>query len=164
MTESDRDPGRRRFEQVWNQKRCEAIAEMLAPDAVLHDCGSNSFGPEGFYPFFNRICSALSDMRVKVQDTLAEGDKMCVRWAAIGRSYRRRTGDGSYGRDYSRHRHIDPARLRRPHCGGLAELGHARNDGADQWSQQSGDLHRIESTAQAKPPTLHVDRAGGVAF
>jgi hypothetical protein len=28
---------------------------MLAPDAVVHDGGVNTLGPDGFYPFFDRM-------------------------------------------------------------------------------------------------------------
>ena len=90
MTESERDLGRRWFEEVWNKGRREAIAEMLAPDSVLHEAGADSVGPEGFYPFFDRLNAALSDIRVTVHDTLAEGDRVCIRWSCAGRH----TGDG----------------------------------------------------------------------
>jgi len=53
MTEPERDLGRRWFEEVWNQKRREAIAEMLLPESVIHDGGIDSTGPEGFIPSSN---------------------------------------------------------------------------------------------------------------
>jgi predicted ester cyclase len=90
MTQSERDLGRRWFEQVWNQGRREAIAEMVAPDAVIHDGNIDASGPEGFYPFYDRLRAALSEIHVNVQDTFAEGDKLCVRWSCTGKH----TGDG----------------------------------------------------------------------
>jgi hypothetical protein len=53
MTEQERDLGRRWFEEVWNRGRRDAIAEMLSPDSVLHEAGSDSIRPEGFYPLFD---------------------------------------------------------------------------------------------------------------
>ena len=85
MTESERDLGRRWFEEVWNRGKREAIAEMLAPDAVVHDGGIDSTGPDGFYPFFDRISAAFSDLHVTVDDTIAEGDKVCVRWSCTAK-------------------------------------------------------------------------------
>jgi hypothetical protein len=64
MTEEDRGLGTRWFEEVWNKGRREVIAEMLAPDAVLHEGGVDSVGPEGFYPFFDRLRAAFSELRV----------------------------------------------------------------------------------------------------
>ena len=90
MTESERDLGRRWFEEVWNQRRREAIAELLAPEAVIHDGGIDTGGPQGFYPFFDRLCAALSNLHVNVEETIAEGDKVCVRWSCTAKH----TGDG----------------------------------------------------------------------
>ena len=85
MTEQERDLGRRWFEEVWNKGRREAIAEMMAPEGVLHDGAVDSVGPGGFYPFFERISATLSGVRVTVHDTIAEGDRVCVRWSATGK-------------------------------------------------------------------------------
>jgi steroid delta-isomerase-like uncharacterized protein len=54
---------------------------MLAPDAVLHEGNEDSVGPEGFYAFFDRLSAAFSEFRVTVHDTIAEGDKVCLRWS-----------------------------------------------------------------------------------
>ncbi len=80
MTELERSLGTRWFEEVWNKGRRAAIAEMLAPDGVLHEGGTDCVGPEGFYPFFDRLNAAFSEFRVTVHDTIAEGDRVCVRW------------------------------------------------------------------------------------
>lgn len=81
MTQDARDLGMRWFEEVWNKGRREAIAEMLAPNGVLHDGEVDSLGPHGFYPFFDRMQATLSEIRVTVHDIIAEGDRACVRWS-----------------------------------------------------------------------------------
>jgi predicted ester cyclase len=90
MTDHERNLGKRWFEEVWNKGRREAIAEMLAPEAVVHDGEIDTSGAEGFYPFYDRLQATLSDIHVEVEDTIAEGDKLCVRWLCTGRH----TGDG----------------------------------------------------------------------
>jgi predicted ester cyclase len=85
MTESERGLGRRWFELVWNQGRREAIAELLSPDAVVHDGGTDTTGPEGFYPFYDRLRATFSKLHVHVEDTFADGDKLCVRWSCTGK-------------------------------------------------------------------------------
>lgn len=90
MTESERELGKRWFEQVWNQGRREAIAEMMAPETVLHDGERTTIGPSGFYSFFDRMRTTFSDMHVNVEDTIAEGDKLCIRWECTCRH----TGEG----------------------------------------------------------------------
>src|SRR5579872_6315660 len=73
MTELDRGLGKRWFEEVWNKRRREAIAEMLAPRAVLHEGNEECVGPEGFYPFFDRLTAAFSEFHVTVHETIADG-------------------------------------------------------------------------------------------
>src|SRR5262249_35846299 len=90
MTDEERDLGRRWFEEVWNKGRREAIDEMLAPEGVIHDGGTDTVGPEGFYPFFDRLNATFSEFHVHVEDSIAEGDKICVRWSCTAKH----TGDG----------------------------------------------------------------------
>jgi len=81
MASTADDLGRRWFEEVWNRGRREAIAEMIAPDGVIHDGATDSTGPEGFYPFFDRMHETFSDIRLTLEDTIAESDAACVRWS-----------------------------------------------------------------------------------
>ncbi len=90
MNESERQLGQRWFEQVWNQGQRQAIGEMIRPDAVLHEGGLDSVGPEGFYPFYDRMIATFSEIHVTVEDTIAENDKLCVRWSFTAKH----TGDG----------------------------------------------------------------------
>jgi predicted ester cyclase len=90
MEQIDRELGKRWFDEVWNKQRREAISEMLSPHSVMHEGGASSQGPEGFYPFFDRMQATFSDLHVTVHDTLAEGDKLCIRWSCT----MKHTGDG----------------------------------------------------------------------
>jgi len=81
MSEDERDIGRRWFEEVWNKGRRDAIPEMLAPDAVLHEAGVDSVGPDGFYPLFDRFHAAMEQIHITVHETIAEGDRLCIRWS-----------------------------------------------------------------------------------
>src|SRR5579872_4237340 len=90
MTDSERELGRRWFEEIWNQRRREAIAEMLAPEGVIHDGGVDTVGPHGFYPFFDRLNAAFSDLHVTVEDSIASDNKICVRWSCTAKH----TGSG----------------------------------------------------------------------
>jgi steroid delta-isomerase-like uncharacterized protein len=81
MNKADVDFGTRWFEEVWNKKRREAIAEMVAPNAAFHEGGQTVYGPEGFYPFFDRMQAAFSDARATVHQTIAQDDTICIRWS-----------------------------------------------------------------------------------
>jgi steroid delta-isomerase-like uncharacterized protein len=81
MSEANKALAKRWFEKVWNEGRRETIREILAPDAVIQDGGDASVGPEGFYPFFDRMHAAFSDIHVTIHDAISEHDKVCVRWS-----------------------------------------------------------------------------------
>jgi steroid delta-isomerase-like uncharacterized protein len=81
MTEKERNLGSLWFEEVWNKRRRDAIAELLAHDAVIHDGGKDASGPEGFYQFYDLMQAAFSNLHVTVLDTIAERDRVCVRWS-----------------------------------------------------------------------------------
>ena len=80
MAETARDLGRRWFDEVWNQGRREAIAEIMTPECVVHDGATDSTGPQGFYPFFDRMNATFSEIQLVVEDTIAERDAACIRW------------------------------------------------------------------------------------
>jgi predicted ester cyclase len=81
MSEANKQLVKRWFEEVWNKGRREAIPEILAPDAEIRESGEIVKGPEGFYPFFDRMQAAFSDIHVTFQDAIAEADMVCLRWS-----------------------------------------------------------------------------------
>ena len=85
MSEANKALVKRWFEEVWNNKRRDAIAEILAPDAVIDESGVKSVGPEGFYPYFDRMHKAFSEIHVKPHHVIAEGDIVCMRWSCTSR-------------------------------------------------------------------------------
>ena len=90
MSQTSKQLARRWFEEVWNKQRREAIAEMLLPDSVVHEGAETARGPEGFYPFFDRMQASFSEIHIAIDDAVAEGDKVCVRWSCS----MRHTGSG----------------------------------------------------------------------
>jgi len=87
--EANKALARRWFEEVWNKGRAEAIAEMLAPDGVVHglsdDPANPLRGPEEFLPFHAKFREAFPGINVIVEDTIAEGDKVAVRASVRGK-------------------------------------------------------------------------------
>jgi steroid delta-isomerase-like uncharacterized protein len=73
---------RRWFEEVWNQRRPEAVTEMMAEDCINHglsEDGQPLHGAAGFLPFHKQFREAFNDIKVVVEDILAEGDRVAVR-------------------------------------------------------------------------------------
>src|SRR5436305_10879701 len=76
------------FEEVWNKKNPDAVAEMMAEDCIaygLNDAGGNAVrGHEGFRALHQGFVSAYPDLKVTVEDTLADGDKVAARCTVTG--------------------------------------------------------------------------------
>jgi predicted ester cyclase len=74
---------RRWFEEVWNQKRDDTMDEMLSPTcAGLMEGKGEIESAEAFKAARARLLAAFPDLCLTVEDTVAEGDKVVVRWVA----------------------------------------------------------------------------------
>ena len=92
MSESNIQLFKRWFEEVWNQRRTTTITELFAPNGVSHgvdENGADLIGPAAFIPFYERFLGAFPDMKLKIEDAIADGDKVLIRWSAT----MRHTGD-----------------------------------------------------------------------
>jgi len=87
--EENKELIRRWFEEVWNKGRADAIAEMMAEDAVAHGLSDDDAkplrGPQGFLPFHAQFREAFPNIEVVVEDTIAEGDRVVARCAVRGK-------------------------------------------------------------------------------
>lgn len=94
MTEQHDTLAHRWFEEVWNKGRAEAIDEMFACEGIAHGLadqeGKELCGPEGYKPSFESFRNAFPDIRVIVEDTVTEGDKVAARCRVEGTH----TGEG----------------------------------------------------------------------
>jgi steroid delta-isomerase-like uncharacterized protein len=73
---------RRWFDEVWTRGNASAIDELLATHAVAHGLGDDLHGPEGFKPFHAAYRDAFPDVSIAIDDIVAEGDMVAVRWTA----------------------------------------------------------------------------------
>ena len=71
------------FEEVWNKRRAEAIREMVTEDLVVHGLsdaqGEVIKGVKEFDRFHSQFVNAFPNIQVKVEDLIAEGDKVAAR-------------------------------------------------------------------------------------
>lgn len=74
---------KRWFKEVWDKGRVEAIDEMYHPKGRAHGLTEGGtkplLGPNAFKPFHAKLRAALPDVKIKVVDAIAEGDKVVVR-------------------------------------------------------------------------------------
>jgi steroid delta-isomerase-like uncharacterized protein len=72
----------------WNMAR---VDEVVSAQFISHDWPeSGPRGPEAFRDYYSAIRSALPDARYEVDDLIAEGDRVVVRWRLLG------THEGSF--------------------------------------------------------------------
>jgi steroid delta-isomerase-like uncharacterized protein len=81
---------RRWFEEVWNARSDSAIDELMSADSHGHVEGGDVRGPDGFREMRNMFFAALPDVRIIIEDILASGERVAVRWRAEGTH----TGEG----------------------------------------------------------------------
>jgi steroid delta-isomerase-like uncharacterized protein len=76
----------RRFWGVWEEGNIDLVDELLAPDYVNHTPASpdQPTGPEGVKGVVTMFRSAIPDLRVVVEDMIAEGEKVAVRYTLEG--------------------------------------------------------------------------------
>jgi steroid delta-isomerase-like uncharacterized protein len=72
------------MDEIWNQRRDEVIDELMHADAVGHMEGGDADGPEGFRRARAEFLDALPDLRIDVEDSVAEGDQVVLRWRVTG--------------------------------------------------------------------------------
>ena len=82
-TEVHRALAIRWFRQVWNERRTETIDELFAPGGIGHT-ESGDQGPDEFKQARVGLLDALPDIQIEVEDTIAEGSNVVVRWRARG--------------------------------------------------------------------------------
>jgi steroid delta-isomerase-like uncharacterized protein len=82
--EENKDLARRSWEMLVNQQNPDAIDELYTPNFVWHEPDEDIQGPEEARRFLGMYLSAFPDMRVSVEDEIAEGDKVVTRWTIRG--------------------------------------------------------------------------------
>lgn len=85
-TEENKDIIRRYFDEIWNQKKVEALAELISENALGHDATSTEpvIGFENIKQVVILFHRAFSDLQVPLYDMIAEDDKVVARWGLRG--------------------------------------------------------------------------------
>jgi steroid delta-isomerase-like uncharacterized protein len=86
MTEANKAITRRSVEEIFNEGRLEVADELYAPDFVGYDPAlpEPMKGPEGIKQQAAGYRAASSDLRVTIDDEIAEGERVVTRWTARG--------------------------------------------------------------------------------
>jgi steroid delta-isomerase-like uncharacterized protein len=82
MSDKNKELVRRWFEQVWNQKSEAAIDEMFSPQGKAYGFPEpDSVADAAAFKRLHRdFCGAFPDLHFTLDDVVAEGDLVAVRW------------------------------------------------------------------------------------
>ena len=72
------------FEDNWNRRRDDVVDELLAAEAVGHMEGGDVCGRDEFRAVRAALLGAIPDLRLTIEDTLADGNQVAVRWRVDG--------------------------------------------------------------------------------
>jgi steroid delta-isomerase-like uncharacterized protein len=84
MSEENKALARRGWEEVVNEKNLDALEEFYAPDVVWHELAQDIQGLEQARQFASTFFEAFPDIRITVEDMIAEGDKVVTRYTIRG--------------------------------------------------------------------------------
>ena len=85
-TEQNKAISRRADEELFNDGNLDVADELFAADFLYHDPTSGEAwrGPEGVKRYVRMFRTAFPDLRLTVEDQVAEGDNVAYRWTAHG--------------------------------------------------------------------------------
>jgi steroid delta-isomerase-like uncharacterized protein len=87
MSEENKALVRRYFEEVWAKGNLDLIDELFTTNFVRHGPSSTEGevrGLEGFKALVTMYRTAFPDLRIPIEDLIAEGNRVVTRWTARG--------------------------------------------------------------------------------
>jgi steroid delta-isomerase-like uncharacterized protein len=91
--EENKAETRRAIKEFWNQGNMELLDEFWAPNYVNHDPSNPEVRDlEGFKQWVITVRNAFPDLNVTIDDLIAEGNKVVLRWSFRG------THKGEFGK------------------------------------------------------------------
>ena len=86
MSEANKNVVRRLFEEVWNKGNLQVADELFASTYVHHDPSSPDLGrgPESEKKRAMLYRTAFPDLRLTIEDIIAEAETVTARWSCTG--------------------------------------------------------------------------------
>ena len=84
--EQNKALARRYIEDAWNQADASAMDQLVAGDYAIHDPGTpgRTGTPVGEKQVHAMYRTVFPDLRLVIEDLIAEGDRVAVRWRGSG--------------------------------------------------------------------------------
>lgn len=77
---------RRLYEEVWNNRKFAVVNELISTSHALHgpNMSGSEIGPEAYQRQFAGWLAGFPDLRMTIEDTVGENDKIVVAWTISG--------------------------------------------------------------------------------
>jgi len=94
---------RRWVEEIWNKGNLSVADEIFAPDYVAYDPSTPDLGrgPEREKKATSLYRTAFPDLRLTIEDLVAEGDTVVTRWTARGTHKGELRGNAPTGKEFT---------------------------------------------------------------
>jgi predicted ester cyclase len=85
MAAANKELLRRFYQEVYVNWNMAMADEVISPQFRSHDWPEGGpTGPKAFRDYYSAMRSAVADARYEVDDLIAEGDRVVVRWRLLG--------------------------------------------------------------------------------
>ena len=85
IAEANKRLVRRFYKEVYVDWNMTLVDEVVSPQFISHDWPEGGrTGPQAFRDYYSAIRSAVPNARYEVDDLIAEGDRVVVRWRLLG--------------------------------------------------------------------------------
>jgi steroid delta-isomerase-like uncharacterized protein len=86
MSENNKAIVRRVFEELWNKGNLSLADQLFTPNYTDHDSSTPDFGhgPESEKKRVTLYRTAFPDLRLTIEDIIAEGETVMARWSCRG--------------------------------------------------------------------------------
>jgi len=149
MSENNKAIVRRLFAELWNNGNLSLADQLFTPNYTHHDSSSPDFGhgPESERKRATLYRTAFPDLRLTIEDLIAEGDTVMARWSCHGTHKGDLNGIAPTGKQFT----ISGVTIARLLNGKLAE-SHVNWDALGMM-QQLGVVPELAAKAQAAAAT-----------
>jgi steroid delta-isomerase-like uncharacterized protein len=91
---------RRVYEEIWNKGNLNLVDEIFDDNYIYHPLPQRR-GPEWYKEMYHDFAGAFSDFHCRIEDMIAEGDKVMVRTTITGTHKRKFLGISPTGKSIS---------------------------------------------------------------